>query len=177
MFSIRVLNSSYQTKMAAVMQFFSSDQIVIDASRFYQMEEENLELRKKVAALTNNNDHLRKEVVTKEVRIIILEKNIKEMEGDRSCLLRQHIGTIVENNKVKESLEVNKSKVADLKKEISEKTKEVGELKESFKNEVQYKTTIADLENQIVTKNDKNEKLSRKLENTRENLNLIKEGN
>ena len=121
------------------------------------MEQENLELRKMVAALTNSNDHLRKEVIKKEVRIIILEKNLSEMEGDRSCLLRQHIGTIVEN----------KSKVADLKKDISEKTKEIGELKESFKNEVQYKTTIADLKNQIVAKNDKNEKLSRKLENTR----------
>ena len=121
------------------------------------MEQENLELRKMVAALTNSNDHLRKEVIKKEVRIIILEKNLSEMEGDRSCLLRQHIGTMVEN----------KGKVADLKKDISEKTKEIGELKESFKNEVQYKTTIADLKNQIVAKNDKNEKLSRKLENTR----------
>ena len=121
------------------------------------MEQENLELRKMVAALTNSNDHLRKEVIKKEVRIIILEKNLSEMEGDRSCLLRQHIGTMVEN----------KGKVADLKKDISEKTKEIGELKESFKNEVQYKTTIADLKNQIVAKNDKNEKLSRTLENTR----------
>ena len=60
------------------------------------MQQENTQLRQKVAALTNSNDHLRKEVITKEVRLIILEKNIKEMEGDRSCILRQHIGTIVE---------------------------------------------------------------------------------
>ena len=74
------------------------------ASQFYQMEQENIQLRQKVDALTNSNDHLKKEVIKKEVKIIIQAKNIKEMQGDRSCLLRQHIGTILEKNKLKETL-------------------------------------------------------------------------
>ena len=60
------------------------------------MQEEIIELREKVAAFINSNDHLKKENIKKEVKIIIQAKNISEMEGDRSCWLRQHIGSIIE---------------------------------------------------------------------------------
>ena len=92
-----------------------------------------MELREKVAALTNSVDLLKKESIKKEVRIIILEKNINEMEGDRSCLLRQHIGTIVQNNNLKKCLEAKNAEIIDTKSKIEKKSESNQKLKESVK--------------------------------------------
>ena len=101
-----------------------------------------MELREKVAALTNSVDLLKKESIKKEVRIIILEKNINEMEGDRSCLLRQHIGTIVQNNNLKKSLEDRNVEIIEMKSKIEEKSDE--KLKEGVKK---YEKLAEDLKN------------------------------
>ena len=74
--------------------------------------------------MTNSNDRLKKENIKKEVTIIIQEKNIREMEGDQRCLLRQNIGTIIQNNKLKENLEEKNIAIVDLKSEIEKKKKE-----------------------------------------------------
>ena len=97
------------------------------------MEQENIQLREKVTALTNSNDRLKKENIKKEVTIIIQEKNIREMEGDQRCLLRQNIGTIIQNNKLKENLEEKNIAIVDLKSEIEKKRRRMKDFLENTK--------------------------------------------